>query len=384
MGYGSAGRAAPPGSIDLRSDTVTQPSPAMRRAMAGAEVGDDVFGEDPTVRALEERSADLLGTEAGLFVSSGTMGNLVGLLANVPRGGEIIGPAEIHTFSSEGAGHAVIAGASARTIAPAVDGTIDLDAIRAAVRNPDDIHEPQTAMITFENTHALSMGQPLTPAHSQAVADLAGDLGLNLFIDGARLFNAAVALDVPARSLVPRGAAATFCLSKSLACPVGSVVVGDSDFIDRARRARKLVGGGMRQAGVIAAAGLVALSDGPDGMVDRLAEDHANARRLAEALASMPGVTRLDPARVRTNFVLFAVGDAGAWPDDRAGRERVVETRARFMAEVEARGVRYIEYPRGMIRAIPHYGIESADIDKAIAATRAALATIGLAPAVPV
>jgi len=140
----------------------------------------------------------------------------------------------------------------------------------------------------------------------------------------------------------------------------------------------------MRQAGVIAAAGLVALSDGPDGMVDRLAEDHANARRLAEALASMPGVTRLDPARVRTNFVLFAVGDAGAWPDDRAGRERVVETRARFMAEVEARGVRYIEYPRGMIRAIPHYGIESADIDKAIAATRAALATIGLAPAVPV
>jgi threonine aldolase len=384
MGYGSAGRAAPPGSIDLRSDTVTQPSPAMRRAMAEAEVGDDVFGEDPTVRALEERSADLLGTEAGLFVSSGTMGNLVGLLANVPRGGEIIGPAEIHTFSSEGAGHAVIAGASARTIAPAVDGTIDLDAIRAAVRNPDDIHEPQTAMITFENTHALSMGQPLTPAYGQAVADLAGELGLNLFIDGARLFNAAVALDVPARSLVPRGAAATFCLSKSLACPVGSVVVGDSDFIDRARRARKLVGGGMRQAGVIAAAGLVALSDGPDGMVDRLAEDHANARRLAEALASMPGVTRLDPARVRTNFVLFAVGDAAAWPDDRAGRERVVETRARFMAEVEARGVRYIEYPRGMIRAIPHYGIESADIDKAIAATRAALATIGLAPAVPV
>ena len=384
MGYGSAGRAAPPGSIDLRSDTVTQPSPAMRRAMAAAEVGDDVFGEDPTVRALEERSADLLGTEAGLFVSSGTMGNLVGLLANVPRGGEIIGPAEIHTFSSEGAGHAVIAGASARTIPPAADGTIDLDAIRAAVRNPDDIHEPQTAMITFENTHALSMGQPLTSAYSQAVADLAGELGLSLFIDGARLFNAAVALDVPARSLVPRGAAATFCLSKSLACPVGSVVVGDSDFIDRARRARKLVGGGMRQAGVIAAAGLVALSDGPDGMVDRLAEDHANARRLAEALASMPGVTRLDPARVRTNFVLFAVGDAGAWPDDRAGRERVVETRARFMAEVEARGVRYIEYPRGMIRAIPHYGIESADIDKAIAATRAALATIGLAPAVPV
>ena len=383
MGYGSAGRTAPAGAIDLRSDTVTQPSPAMRRAMAAAEVGDDVFGEDPTVRALEERSADLLGAEAGLLVSSGTMGNLVGLLAAVPRGGEIIGPAEIHTFSSEGAGHAVIAGASARTIAPAADGTIDLDAIRAAVRNPDDIHEPQTAMVTFENTHALSMGQPLTPAYSQAVADLSRELGLRLFIDGARLFNAAVALGVAARSLVPRGAAATFCLSKSLACPVGSVVVGDADFIDRARRARKLVGGGMRQAGVIAAAGLVALSDGPDGMVDRLAEDHANARYLAEALASMDGITRLDPGRVRTNFVLFGVGDDAAWPDDRPGRDRLLATRARFMAEVEARGVRYIEYPQGLIRAIPHYGIERADIEAAISATRAALAAMGLAPPVP-
>lgn len=383
MGYGSIGRPARPGAIDLRSDTVTQPSPAMRRAMAAAEVGDDVLGEDPTVRALEERSADLLGAEAGLFVSSGTMGNLVGLLATVPRGGEIIGPAEIHTFSSEGAGHAVIAGASARTIAPEPDGTIALDAIREAVRNPDDIHEPRTAMVTFENTHSLSMGQPLTAGYSQAVADLAGELGLSLFIDGARLFNAAVALGVPARSLVPRGASATFCLSKGLACPVGSVVVGNAAFVDRARRARKLVGGGMRQAGVIAAAGLVALGDGPDGMIDRLAEDHANARHLADALASMPGITRLEPERVRTNFVLFGVGDATTWPDDRSGRERVLETRARFLAEADARGVRYIEYPRGLIRAIPHYGIERADIDAAIAATRAALAAIGLAPAVP-
>ncbi len=383
MGYGSALRAARPGSIDLRSDTVTQPSPAMRRAMAEAEVGDDVFGEDPTVRALEERSAELLGAEAGLLVASGTMGNLVGLLANVERGGEIIGPAEIHTFSSEGAGHAVIAGASVRTIPPGPDGTIDLEAIRAAVRDPDDIHQPQTAMVTFENTHALSMGQPLSRAYSEAVADLARELGLALFIDGARLFNAAVALGVPARSLVPAGSSATFCLSKSLACPVGSVVVGDAAFVERARRARKLVGGGMRQAGVIAAAGLVALSDGPDGMVERLAEDHANARRLADALVSMPGITRLDPARVRTNFVLFAVGDEDTWPDDRAARERVLDTRARFLAEVAARGVRYIEYPRGLIRAIPHYGIEEADIDAAISASRAALAAIGLAPAVP-
>ena len=368
--------------IDLRSDTVTLPSPAMRRAMAEAEVGDDVWGEDPTVRALEERSAELLGAEAGLLVASGTMGNLVGLLAHVPRGGEIIGPAEIHTFSSEGAGHAVVVGASARAIPAADDGTIDLVAVRGAVRDPSDVHQPISALITIENTHALSMGQPLAPAYMQSLAELARDVRIPLFIDGARLFNAAVALGVPARDLVPARASATFCLSKSLACPVGSVVVGDTAFIARARRARKMVGGGMRQAGIIAAAGLVALRDGPLGMIDRLADDHANARYLADALASMPGVTGLDPTRVRTNFVLFAIGDQGRWPDDRAGRERAVRTRAAFLARLEARGVRMIEYPEGRIRAIPHYGIERADIDTTIAATRAALAEVGLGPAV--
>lgn len=358
------------------------PSPAMRRAMVEAELGDDVFGEDPTVRALEERAADLLGTEAGLLVASGTMGNLVGLMAHVPRGGEIIGPAEIHTFSSEAAGHAVVVGASVRGIPPGDDGTIDPAAIRAAVRDPNDVHEPTTALIVLENTHALSMGQPLTPAYSATIGALARELGVPLFIDGARLFNAAVALDVPARRLVPPGASATFCLSKSLACPVGSVVVGDAGFIARARRARKLVGGGMRQAGVIAAAGLVALQDGPAGMIERLADDHANARRLADALASMAEVTRLDPTRVRTNFVLFGLG-APAWPDDTDGRGAVLRRRAEFLAGLASRGVRMIEYPKGMIRAIAHYGIEPADIERAIDATRATLAEIGLAPSVP-
>jgi threonine aldolase len=369
--------------IDLRSDTVTQPSPEMRRAMAEAELGDDVFGEDPTVRTLEERAAELLGTEAGLLVSSGTMGNLVGLMAHVPRGGEIIGPSEIHTFSSEGAGHAVVIGASVRGIPPADDGTIDPAAIRAAVRDPQDVHEPTTAVVTLENTHSLSMGQPLTPAYMRSVADVAGEIGVPLFIDGARLFNAAVALGIPGRDLVPRGASATFCLSKSLACPVGSLVVGDRAFIARARRARKMVGGGMRQAGIIAAAGLVALREGPGGMIERLADDHANARRLADALASMAGVTRLDPSRVRTNFVLFGLG-ADAWPDDTAGRQAVLQQRAAFLAGLERRGVRMIEYPKGMIRAIPHYGIEAADIERAISAARATLADIGLAPAVAV
>jgi threonine aldolase len=384
MGYAaSTTRTGRDGMVDLRSDTVTLPSPAMRRAMADAEVGDDVFGEDPTVRALEERSAELLGAEAGLLVASGTMGNLVGLMAHVPRGGEIIGPADIHTFSSEGAGHAVIAGASVRMVPWADDGTVDLAALRAAVRDPNDVHEAITSLITIENTHALSMGQPLPPAYVASVADVAREIGVPLFIDGARLFNAAVALGVPARDLLPAGASATFCLSKSLACPVGSLVVGDAGFVDRARRARKMVGGGMRQAGVFAAAGLVALQDGPDGSIDRLADDHANARYLADALASMTGVRRIDPSRVRTNFVLFGVGDDDRWPDDAAGRERVLRTRAAFLTELHDRGVRMIEYPRGLIRAIPHYGIERADIDAAIVASRAALAAIGLAPAVP-
>ena len=224
------------------------------------------------------------------------------------------------------------------------------------------------------------MGQPLTPAYISEIAALATGRGVPLFIDGARMFNAAVALGVPASALVPPGTSATFCLSKGLACPVGSLVVGPADFIARARRARKMVGGGLRQAGVIAAAGMVALSEGPDGTIERLADDHAHARILAEALASMPGVTRLDPARVRTNFVLLGLG-AESWPDDEGEREQVLTTRAAFLECLRARGVLMIEYPKGLIRAIPHYGIERQDIDTVIAASREALAEIGLAPA---
>ena len=369
--------------IDLRSDTVTQPSPAMRRAMAEAEVGDDVWGEDPTVNALEERAAELLGAEAGLLVASGTMGNLVGLMAHVPRGGEIIGPAEIHTLAHEGAGHAVVVGASARAIPARDDGTIPPAAVRDAFRDPADVHEPPTALIVLENTHSLSMGQPLTSEYTAEIAAIADEKGVPLFVDGARLFNAAVALGVPASALVPPGASATFCLSKALACPVGSVVVGPREVVARARRARKLVGGGMRQAGIIAAAGLVALGDGPDGMIERLAEDHEHAALIASALAAMPGVTRLDPARVRTNFVLFGLVD-DAWPDDEASRRRILDTRARFLDAIKARGVLMIEYPAGLIRAIPHYGVERRDVEAVIDATRTALADAGIAPAVAV
>jgi threonine aldolase len=355
--------------IDLRSDTVTHPSPAMRKAMGEAELGDDVFGDDPTVNALEERAAELLGKEAGLFVASGTMGNLVAQMAHLTRGQETIAGREHHLVIDEAAGHAVIVGASIRALEDLPDGTMDLAEIDGAFRDPSDPHEPISGLITIENTHAHSMGQPLTADYTRAVAEIARRHEVPLHIDGARFWNAVVALGVRPTDLADPADSVTFCLSKALACPVGSVVVGRRDFIWRARRACKMVGGGMRQAGVLAAAGLVALSDGPDGMIDRLAEDHANARHLAEALSEMDGIVAaggtaqpgggpLDPARVRTNFVLF----------------KVERDRAAFLAALRARDVEMVEYPQGQVRAVTHYGVTPADIEIVIGATRAALA----------
>jgi threonine aldolase len=358
--------------IDLRSDTVSRPTDAMRRAMAAAEVGDDVYGEDPTVNALEDRAAELLGKEAGLFVASGTQGNLVAQLAHLARGQETIAGREHHVVVDEAAGHAVVVGTSIRTLDDRPDGTLDLDAVEAAFRNPMDPHEPITGMITLENTHAHSMGQPLTPAYTRSVADIARRRGVALHIDGARFWNAVVAQQpagVTAVDLAGPADTVTFCLSKGLGCPVGSVVVGSREVIWRARRGRKLIGGGMRQAGVLAAAGLVALRDGPDGMIERLADDHANARRLAEAVADMDGILspghiaqpegeRLDPTRVVTNFVLF----------------RVDRDMHAFLETLRARNVLMTEYFHGQVRAATHHDVTSADIDTVIAATRAALA----------
>ena len=355
--------------IDLRSDTVTNPTPAMRRAMAEAEVGDDVFGDDPTVNALEERAAELLGKEAGLFVASGTMGNLVAQLAHLQRGQETIAGREHHLVIDEAAGHAVVVGTSIRSLEDRPDGTMDPAEIDAAFRDPGDPHEPISGLVTIENTHAHSMGQPLTAAYTRKVAEVAHRHGVPLHVDGARFWNAVVALGTSARELAEPADTVTFCLSKGLACPVGSVVVGSKDVIWRARRGRKLVGGGMRQAGILAASGLVALSDGPEGTIDRLAEDHANARRLAEAMSEMDGVIAaggtaqpgdgpLDPARVRTNFVLF----------------KVARDRGAFLAALRARGVAMVEYPHGQVRAVTHYGVTAEDIETSIAATRAALA----------
>jgi threonine aldolase len=354
--------------IDLRSDTVTKPTPAMRRAMAEAEVGDDVFGDDPTVQALEERAAALLGKEAGLFVASGAMGNLVAQLAHLARGQETIAGGSCHIVMDEAASHAVVVGTSVRALRERPDGALDLDEVRAAFRDPSDVHEPITGLIAIENTHAHSMGQPLPPDYVRAVADVAHERGVPLHVDGARIWNAAIALGVPITDLSGPADSVSFCLSKGLGCPIGSVVVGSRDFIWRARRGRKLVGGGMRQVGVLAAAGLVALQDGADGMIERLAEDHANARFLAEAIADLrgvvspgdlaqPGPGRLDPDRVRTNFVIF----------------RVERDRAAFLDAVRRRGVLLVEYPHEQVRAVTHHGVERADVVAAIDAIRAAL-----------
>ncbi|HEX5015145.1 MAG TPA: GntG family PLP-dependent aldolase [Candidatus Limnocylindrales bacterium] len=354
--------------LDLRSDTVTKPTDAMRRAMAAAEVGDDVFGEDPTVIALEERAAELLNKEAGLFVSSGTMGNLVSLMAHVPRGGEIIAGVESHTVNDEAANYAVVAGAATRQLQDRPDGTLALDDIRDAFRDLTDPHQPPTSLITIENAHSHSMNRPLAPDYLWDVASIAREHGVPFHIDGARLFNAAVALEIDPKDLAAPADSVTFCLSKGLGCPAGSVVVGSNAFIQRAHRARKLLGGGMRQAGILAAAGLVALADGEQGMIDRLAEDHANARRLAEQLAEMPGIEsaggvaqpkpgRLDPERVVTNFVLF----------------KVDRDRRAFIDALRARNVLMDEYAHGQVRAATHNDVAATDIDTIVAAVRGAL-----------
>lgn len=365
-------------SLDLRSDTVTIPTDEMRRAMAAAEVGDDVFGEDPTVNALEARAAELLGKEAGLFVSSGTMGNLVSLMAHVPRGGEVIAGAQSHIVRDEAAGHAVVVGASVLQLRDRPDGTLDPADVAGAFRDPTDPHEPVTALVAIENAHSHSGNQPLSLAYTQEVAGIAHDRGVPLHVDGARFFNAAVALGVPAAALAAPADSVTFCLSKGLSCPAGSVVVGSAAFVAKARRARKLLGGGMRQAGVLAAAGLIALRDGDAGTIARLAEDHANARRLAELLAEIPGVRSpgdiaqpgpddapLDPDRVRTNFVLF----------------RVAGDRSAFLEACAARGVRLEWYPHGQVRAATNRNVTGADIPRVAAAVDAALRETAFAAA---
>jgi len=329
--------------IDLRSDTITEPTPAMRRAMAEAEVGDDVYGEDPTVRRLEALAAERLGKEAGLFVTSGTQGNLVSLLAHCGRGDEAIMGDQSHTFRYEQGGCAALGGIMPHLIPTHADGTLDLADIAAAVRGAD-VHAPRTRLVCIENTHNRCGGVPLSVEYTRQVVALAHTHGLATHIDGARIFNAAVALHVGAADLVGDADSVTVCLSKGLCAPVGSVVCGSRDFIHRAHRARKVLGGGMRQAGIIAAAGIVALEQ----MVDRLADDHANAEALAAGLAQLPGVA-VEPVDVRTNIVFFRLNGAGL--DASAFAHRLGE-----------RGVLMIDLDPTRIRAVTNYHVTADDI----------------------
>ncbi len=329
--------------IDLRSDTLTRPTPAMRQAMANAEVGDDVYGEDPTVLCLEDKAAERLGKEAGLFVSSGTQGNLVSLLTHCGRGDEAIMGDQSHTFRYEQGGCAALGGIMPHLVRNQLDGSIDLGEIRAAIRD-DDVHAPRTRLICIENTHNRCGGVPLTAEYTQQVADLAHEHGLRLHIDGARLFNAAVALGEDARDLVRDADSVTICLSKGLGAPVGSVVCGSREFIHGARRARKVLGGGMRQAGIIAAAGIIALEQ----MVDRLADDHANAEALAAGLAQLPGV-EVEPVPIRTNIVFFRVNR----PDIDAPT---------LVKRLDEHGIRMLDLDPTRIRAVTNYHVTAGDI----------------------
>src|ERR1700730_14584680 len=282
--------------VELRSDTFTLPTESMRKAMATAEVGDDVWDEDPTIHRLQERAAEMIGKEASLFVPSGTMGNLCALLSHTEPGEEVLVEGESHIFHSEVAGASVVGGLQLRPL-ETQDGRLQPEQVRAAIREPD-IHQPRTGLLCLENTHNRRGGTCLSPKQTAAVSDVALESGFPVHLGGARVFNAAVAQGINVRQLTGPVDSVMFCLSKGLSAPVGSMLAGSRDFIERSRRMRKMLGGGMRQAGVLAAAGLCAL----DEMVDRLAEDHRNARRLGEGLQGLPGIA-IDLARVETNMV---------------------------------------------------------------------------------
>ncbi|NLE76720.1 MAG: low-specificity L-threonine aldolase [Chloroflexi bacterium] len=330
--------------IDLRSDTVTKPTPAMREAMYRAEVGDDVWGEDPTVQKLEQTAAERLGKEAALYVVSGVMGNLVALLTHCGRGDEFIVGDQAHTYYYEGGGSAALGGIHARPLPTQPDGTLEPARVEGAVR-PVDIHFPPTRLICLENTHNRAGGRVLRPAYMAQIRQIADRHGLPVHLDGARVFNAAVALGVDVRDVVRDADTVMFCLSKGLCAPVGSLVCGSREFIARARVHRKMVGGGTRQVGVLAAAGLVAL----ETMVDRLAEDHANARRLAEAIADMPGV-ETNPADVETNILMMRVSHPRLTAGSLAER-------------MKPKGVLFYAIDPERIRLVTHHGVTAEDVE---------------------
>ena len=335
--------------IDLRSDTVTWPTPAMREAMAAAPVGDDVYGDDPTMNELEASAAARLGMEASLFVPSGTFGNQLALFTWCLRGSEIILGDQCHIIQHEAGGAAAIAGVQTRTI-EAPDGKIDPGAVKARIRE-EDIHHPVTSLICLENAH--SSGRVVSLAHMDAIRDVAKARGLPVHLDGARLFNAAAALGVEASEIAARVDSVMFCLSKGLCAPVGSILAGPAAFIAAARKKRKIMGGGMRQAGVLAAAGLIALGE----MTRRLGEDHANARELARLLSAVPGVT-IDQSTVDINMVFFKVKFEGS---ESAFASALVEA-------LRKRDILINPPAGGELRFVTHYWVDSRKVERVAAA----------------
>src|SRR5207248_4138459 len=336
-------------TVELRSDTFTLPTESMRAAMAAAKVGDDVWDEDPTIHRLQRRAAEMVGKDASLFVPSGTMGNLCALLSHTRPGQEIILEIDSHIFQNEVAGASVVGGLQLRPL-DTQDGRLRPDQVGAAIR-PADIHEPATGLLCLENTHNRKGGTCLTPTQTRALCAVAHEAGFPVHLDGARVFNAAVALKVDVRELTAPVDSVMFCLSKGLSAPVGSMLAGSVDFIERARRMRQMGGGGMRQAGALAAAGLCALTE----MVDRLAEDHANARRLAEGLQGLSGID-VDIGRVETNMVF--------------GECRPPVTARHFIDRCRTVGVLLDQASPYRWRMVTHRGVSSEDVDYAIGAIR--------------
>lgn len=331
-------------AVDLRSDTLTLPTDAMRRAMAEAPLGDDVHGEDPTVNRLQERAAQVLGTEAALMVASGTMGNLLGILVSARAGQEIIADADSHVFLYEGGGPAALGGIQVRPLATA-RGWLEADQVARAIRPVDD-HQPASAALCIEDTHNRHGGTVWPLDQLRAVTTLARERGLRVHLDGARVFNAAVAQGVDVKEIAACADTVTFCISKGLGAPVGSILCGTREQVDAARRWRKMLGGGWRQAGMLAAAGLVAL----DTMIDRLADDHANARTLAEGLAEMPGID-IDLTRVETNIVLFRPTRMSA---------------ESFIGACAGRGLLGGNMGQGQVRFVTRYDVGAGDIGVAL------------------
>jgi len=347
--------------IDLRSDTVTLPSPAMREAMYRAEVGDDVYGEDPTINRLQELAAERTGKEAALFVPTGTMGNATAVLAHAGRGEAVMVGNQSHIYHYEVGGASTLGGSPMYVIPTDANGMLDLYKIETGISDGSDEHAAPTALLCIENTHNRCGGTVLNLEQLEALTSLAHAHGITVHMDGARIFNAATALGVPVSTLAQQVDSMMFCLSKGLSAPVGSIVVGSREVIHKAHRMRKLLGGGMRQTGIIAAAGIVALEQ----MVERLAEDHEHCKQLAYGLADYPQI-EIDVERVVTNIVNFAVLNT---QQQRLTHEETMQ----FLAKAQEHGVLMGTIGEGTIRAVTHYGLDAQDIQTALTGIRRAL-----------